>query len=677
MPANPLKKSCGRCKKKHDKCDKAIPHCRQCIAAGVECPGYDQIRKFIDGGVSIKRHYPAAPEIVSMEIPANDLSDEGQYQKSDMELSISQDQARQDLKDGSSDKEGMIAPYRTPPLDSPENHSQKEELSKISWLQGDSFSVNDAHSPGNFEDRKIDMDYKTQNDAAYDGGQQSLESYSQTIEVKEFQSVMNETISSREADISLLSHHFVETIGPWLDLSDSRKFFSNLVPIRAIGCAPLRYSMAALAAKQLGRIKWNVYSSEGSIFINIRMTETIMNANWIGWDLKAENYYYLATSNITTMSSDEISNIDSKTLKSPISLVQRWLIRERSIRGVSQPLIDENFEREIENMLAVAVLLTTYKLLDAKGEEWHSHLAGVYPMLNLVLGLYQPGSEIFSHGIRASFWNFARQDVLGSYFSCRETYINPWNLQLWRAAGIWIDELAKFHIVFAMNLSPDDQAANGLYWLASKMIAFLTNLKLSELHQSMNVPSTHTFDNHDLSAGPNGQSYFNTIRWLDLCTDFQNWFDDVSKFFQPCMRFESSSNTVESLGSGQSPFPIIFYHVSCHAAAIQHYHFWRLVLLLNQPINAMSAKSTALDRLQSYRQVVKEVDYRCREICGIGFGCPQGEIRVYMAPLLLAVGRWLENTDERERIVDLLRDMENDHGWATDFAVQFIQSANR
>ena len=71
------------------------------------------------------------------------------------------------------------------------------------------------------------------------------------------------------------------------------------------------------------------------------------------------------------MSSDESSNIDSKTLKSPLSLVQRWLIRERSIRGVSQPLIDENFEREIENMLAVAVLLTTYKLLDAKGEEWH------------------------------------------------------------------------------------------------------------------------------------------------------------------------------------------------------------------------------------------------------------------------------------------------------------------
>ena len=76
-------------------------------------------------------------------------------------------------------------------------------------------TVRKTETDTDLEDRQIDMDYKTHNDAAYDGGQQSLESYSQTIEVKEFQSVMNETISSREADISLLSHHFVETIGPW------------------------------------------------------------------------------------------------------------------------------------------------------------------------------------------------------------------------------------------------------------------------------------------------------------------------------------------------------------------------------------------------------------------------------------------------------------------------------
>jgi hypothetical protein len=122
------------------------------------------------------------------------------------------------------------------------------------------------------------------------------------------------------------------------------------------------------------------------------------------------------------------------------------------------------------------------------------------------------------------------------------------------------------------------------------------------------------------------------------------------------------------------PFPEIFYGMTSCAAAMQQYQFGRLALLLNRPPDVISAPSTAFDRLQGYRELTKEVDYRCKEICGIALGRPQGGVRIYMIPLLFAVGQCLESPEERQIIGDLLRGVEADLGWATGSQLQKLQN---
>lgn len=95
------------------------------------------------------------------------------------------------------------------------------------------------------------------------------------------------------------------------------------------------------------------------------------NADQVDWFLKAANYYYLAASDLNTSTSDGYGIISSSAvLESPIEMVGRWLNGQASL-GMGQDPDDGAHLRKTEEMLAAIVILTLYKLLDAKGEDWH------------------------------------------------------------------------------------------------------------------------------------------------------------------------------------------------------------------------------------------------------------------------------------------------------------------
>lgn len=169
--------------------------------------------------------------------------------------------------------------------------------------------------------------------------------------------------------------------------------------------------------------------------------------------------------------------------------------------------------------------------------------------------------------------------------------------------------------------------------------------------------------------------YPNPTTWLKLCVEFQAWFDAVPETLRPSVRIEHPRDlSNQSDSNHQLPFPEVFHGLTTCAVAMQHYHFGRLALLLNRPPDVVNASSTAFDRLRGYREVTKEVEYRSREVCGIALGRPQGGVRIYMIPLLYAVGQCLETPDEHRIIVDLLRGIEADLGSATEYAVQKLQA---
>lgn len=159
-----------------------------------------------------------------------------------------------------------------------------------------------------------------------------------------------------------------------LDLSDAQKFFTVYVPIRAINNLSVKYAIAALAAKHLGRLK-GAKSSTGGMFTSPATTETYPNATQVDWFLKAANYYYLAASDLNNSTSDGYNAVSSSAiLESPFEIVGRWINSRQTqanMKPASEDPNDVALIRKTEELLATSTILTMYRLLDLPGDEWH------------------------------------------------------------------------------------------------------------------------------------------------------------------------------------------------------------------------------------------------------------------------------------------------------------------
>lgn len=293
-------------------------------------------------------------------------------------------------------------------------------------------------------------------------------------------------------------------------------------------------------------------------------------------------------------------------------------------------------------------------------------LRGITPLFTTLLELHHTTStrSTFTQGAAASFWNLARQDYLSSYYTRLPPHFDHQNLPLWRAAGIPIDDRGNIppsdHSSSNIRPSPEDLSANSLIWLLNKVINFLAESKKSQLEQwagQTPIPSPPTTTTHTSATNPESPNHPTTSTWLTLQFQFQSWVERIPETFRPCLRLQNPKDL---------PFPEIFYSLTSCAAAMQQYHFGRLALALNRPADGVSGPSTAFDRLQGYRELMKEADYRCKEICGIALGRPQSAARFYMVPLLFAVGQCFESTEEREIVRDLLRGVQADLGLRTE-----------
>lgn len=156
-----------------------------------------------------------------------------------------------------------------------------------------------------------------------------------------------------------------------LDLSDSGKFFSVYVPIRAINSLCLKYAITSLAAKHLGRVKGMRNSARDAVSTSPATTEVYPNADHTDWFLKAANYYYMSGSDLNNTTSGGYTAVSSTAvLESPIEIVSRWL-NSRSTQELAQGPHKGNLIRKAEDVLSAVTLLTLYRLLDLKGDEWH------------------------------------------------------------------------------------------------------------------------------------------------------------------------------------------------------------------------------------------------------------------------------------------------------------------
>lgn len=199
----------------------------------------------------------------------------------------------------------------------------------------------------------------------------------------------------------------------------------------------------------------------------------------------------------------------------------------------------------------------------------------------------------------------------------------------------------------------EDLIGNALIWIMSKIVNFAT------VGDNLHGP---------VDAGPLGISQQVLLeRWYRLETELDVWYNGLPDTFRPCARLP-----VRKDGEGDEGFALseIWYSLPVCSSAMQHYHMARILLLINKPHESTSKGSTITNRLNSYRSIESEIRFHSREIVGISMARPEGSVRINSLQPLFVSGQCLTDTRERRVVLQLLRGIEDELGWATEYRVK-------
>ncbi|KAI9756841.1 MAG: hypothetical protein M4579_003677 [Chaenotheca gracillima] len=493
--------------------------------------------------------------------------------------------------------------------------------------------------------------------------------------------------SNAETDheVSFLLRHFSEVAGQWMDLFDLGSYFASYVPVRALSIPLLKYAAVAYAAKQLGRVNGKKVPVGGATSSQAMM-EIFPGSDQVDWFYKAAKYYDKAIFHLMealqedrqVITPDTPNHMQGGDSNSAGDLERRKRRRISGNRFSSTANSDE--------LLAGTVILCVYEFLDGSGAAWLGHLSGTKSLLDIAeigmapLPVPQASNPLQAHqraqpskARKATFWNFARQDFLAAFINDCQSRLDPEDLSLWRAAGISIDEhgfvkpsnVANSSYPEGEGVMREDMISNALIWLMSKLINYLA--------AGDDIYSTSPLGSPTLDGGSQVGINQKTLleRWGRIEKEIEVWYDGLPDTFRPCARLEPPcpSETGPD-GITKRHFPEVWYSIPMCASTMQSYHMARILLLINKPHESTSRRSTITNRLSSYRAIETEILHHSHEICSIAISRPDGSTRIHATQPLFVAGQCLTDPDERHVILDLLRGIETDLGWATEYRVK-------
>ncbi|PTU17822.1 hypothetical protein P175DRAFT_0512028 [Aspergillus ochraceoroseus IBT 24754] len=483
-----------------------------------------------------------------------------------------------------------------------------------------------------------------------------------------------------DREISFLLRHFSEVPGLWMDLYDLGTYFASYVPVRALQNPLLKYAACAYAAKQLGHIKIPK-PAVGGVFLHQAFPQ---DPKKIDWSWNGAKYYEKAIQLLMKELEPDDGSPSASTAE--------------AFGGASGDLRDDpdgkrsrHRENRLSNgahsdeILAATAILSVYEFLDATGPAWNRHLSGVKSLLDLAevgmrplqpclspgeLSLQRPKRLRLSKARKAIFWNFARQDYLAAFINETRTRLNTEDLALWTEAGIKIDNMG---FVRASNTNAtgypegedvmkEDLISNALVWILSKIVNFVNTNGGPQLSHPGAV-----------NAGPLGVSEQAAVeRWYRLEAELDVWYNGLPDSFHPCARIGPPQSANQHGGDAEdaSALTEIWYSLHMCSSAMQHYHMARILLLINKPHESTARRGTITNRLSSYRSIESDIRFHGREIVGIAMACPAGSARINSLQPLFVSGQCLIESRERRMVLRMLRDIEAELGWATEYRVQ-------
>ncbi|KAL8900485.1 MAG: hypothetical protein Q9207_005669 [Kuettlingeria erythrocarpa] len=462
--------------------------------------------------------------------------------------------------------------------------------------------------------------------------------------------------ASTETDhkTAFLLRHFSEVTGRWMDLFDQTTFFSSHIPVKSISSPLLKHAACAYAAKQLGRVGGRKAVVRG-LCSNQASMETWQNTDKENWGLLAAEHYDQAISLLketlqwdhASSGENSLEDIDKRYYapRTVDDMVEERKLRRRQF-GSAQSTARS------DDLLAATAILCEYESIDASAAAWAHHLSGTKSLLDVVeVGMMPLDSPTLhlrrkkpSQARKAIFWNFARQDMFAAFRNECRTRLDTEDIPMWKDAGLLLDEN---NLVIPSNtpesglpegdLMREDMLGNALIWLISKMMNLICD-------------------------GPNTESASLSARWARLSHEMETWFHGIPETFMP-----SAIIAVHHHGAS---FTEVWSSIPVTQATIMTWHMAQVLMLVHKPPDRSFQRPTIAARVKSYRDVDQEIAYHSRQILGICLSRPDAGVRINALHPLYVAGQCLTETAERRVVVDLLRGVERDLGWATEYRVQ-------
>lgn len=279
------------------------------------------------------------------------------------------------------------------------------------------------------------------------------------------------------------------------------------------------------------------------------------------------------------------------------------------------------------------------------------HLSGLKTLLSTVSLDEQSQTQstaTLTIGKQASLWNFARADYQASYINHQSTFLNTEDLSLWQNSGLEIQADGSLYVSpadvkheSAKCRSIADLVSHTMLWLLLRVTNYLAS---------------------DLEDAP----MMRQARWLQLTSQLEDWYQHLPPTFQPCAQIRYPMRNRSGTKTSASRLTEVFFSIDVCAAALQLYHFARILLLLNKPMQPHEMGSAGGGMLKAYRDMTSECTKHAHQIVGIALGRPQPAVRVEMLLPLYVAGSCLEANEEREVVLELLKAIEKDTGCSTE-----------
>ncbi|KAF9729407.1 hypothetical protein PMIN06_005877 [Paraphaeosphaeria minitans] len=317
-------------------------------------------------------------------------------------------------------------------------------------------------------------------------------------------------------------HHYINVIGPLLDLFDPRRHFSNLVPKLAVHNVGLLKSLLAVAARHM------------ALLSDHQTTQNEVNVQ-------------------TPVSHSSLQDSNSHNNHNSFLQVATQYYYE-TLQYLSQNLLYPSYTKSTE-IISTAILISTYEMFDASGRYsdggWERHLRGIFWIQRS-----QDNNGETKDGLRrAAWWMWLRQDIWVAFRESRRV------LTIWRPTKRLVD------------LTPDELATRIVY-ICARCVDYAAN----EKHYDLNI----RIDQGD-----------------KLLQALDDWHRILPPSFQPIYVYSTPQPGL---------FTPIWIHPPSYAAAIQMFHFARIVVLINQP---------SLGGMNEFSRRQRLLDESVESICGI------------------------------------------------------------